>query len=197
MTDKPSTKKPATAPDPFDVESLRLKVGEGADLGVEKALLMVPVRKPSKQEWFRVHPDETHRVDTALIELKDERETYLVAPNMRGVLPGEVLPYRLMTAQNRQGVTFLIPLRLPDDDGRSNPWWDSMAKACDLAMDRWTRVRADMSLGGYQVFHASGEIPAPEWPDKPLGELLRLAFQDGRLIDREDHPVIRRLYGQS
>jgi hypothetical protein len=50
-----------------------------ADLGVKKALITVPVRKPDKAWFFRVHPDEDRRLQTYVIELKEERETYLVA----------------------------------------------------------------------------------------------------------------------
>jgi hypothetical protein len=28
-----------------------------------------------------------------------------------------------------------------------------------------------------------------------MAELLKLAFKDGRLIDSEDHPVVKQLYG--
>ena len=36
----------------------------------------------------------------------------------------------------------------------------------------------------------------PVWPDKSLGELLTIAFNNGRLIDSLDHPVIQRLLGR-
>jgi hypothetical protein len=39
----------ADAPDPFDPESLRLSQDFSAALGVKKALLTVPVRKPAKE----------------------------------------------------------------------------------------------------------------------------------------------------
>jgi hypothetical protein len=183
------------APDPFDPEALRLAPGAGAELGVEKALIQVPVRKPLKHEFFRVDPRENYRLDTALLDLKDDREVYLVMPAMRDALLGEVQAFRLYLAQSRQGVTFMIPVRLPDEDGRINSWPDSMHRACSMAMESWIRVRSDHGLNGYQPYIASGELPEPKWPDKELNELLRLAFQ-GRTIDREDHPVIRRLYGQ-
>src|SRR5262245_37913934 len=43
--------------------------------------LTVPIRKPNKQEFIRVHPSEAYRLTSAaLIDLQDERETFLVAP---------------------------------------------------------------------------------------------------------------------
>src|SRR4051812_18709708 len=77
--------KPA-APDPFDPAALRLTQDFSASVGVQKALLAVPVRKPDKSWFVRVYPDETYRLQTAVIELKEDRETYLVAPALWSAL---------------------------------------------------------------------------------------------------------------
>jgi hypothetical protein len=65
-------------PDPFDPESLRLPPDLGAALGVKKILLTVPVRKPAKEWFIRVHPDPAYQLSTAVIELKEVGEIYLV-----------------------------------------------------------------------------------------------------------------------
>src|SRR5262245_28394028 len=49
-----------TAPDPFDPVALRLSQDFTAGLGVKKALLTVPVRKPDKSWFVRVHPSEDY-----------------------------------------------------------------------------------------------------------------------------------------
>ena len=67
-------------PDPFDPAALRLSSNGAASLNVKKALLTVPVRKPEKSWFVRVHPLATYALQTAVIELKEDRETYLVAP---------------------------------------------------------------------------------------------------------------------
>jgi len=100
----------------------------------------------------------------------------------------------IYTAINRQGVLFLWPVRLPAADGRINEWHRSAADAAELAMRRWLRCRANMSLRAYEMFEAASTIPDPEWPKLPFQELLRIGFRD-RLIDRLDHPVIKRLRG--
>jgi hypothetical protein len=64
-----------------------------------------------------------------------------------------------------------------------------------MAMKGWVRVVANMGLGGYDVFQASGALPDPDWPDVPFREYLRLAFKD-RYIDNRDHPILRRLRGE-
>ena len=105
----------ASSPDPFDPASLRLSQSFAASLGVKKALLAVPVRKPDKSWFVRVHPDETYRLQTAVIELKEDRETYLVAAPLWPSLATEATfsPRALFAAMNRQGVVFLWPIRLP------------------------------------------------------------------------------------
>ena len=68
------------APDPFDPAALRLSQDFAASVGVRKVLLSVPVRKPDKSWWVRVHPDEGYRLPTTVIELREDRgsESYLV-----------------------------------------------------------------------------------------------------------------------
>jgi hypothetical protein len=77
-----------------------------------------------------------------------------------------------------------------------NEWHRSAAEAAELAMQRWIRLKANMALGAYEIFEASGTIPDPVWPDLSFQELLRIGFRD-RLVDRIDHPVIKRLRGSS
>jgi hypothetical protein len=56
----------------------------------KKLLTIVPVKKPNPQAFIRVHEEEQFRENVALLELKEERETYLVAPSLLPELdPGE------------------------------------------------------------------------------------------------------------
>jgi acetoin utilization deacetylase AcuC-like enzyme len=181
--------------DPFDPSRLRLSQNFAETVGVKKALITVPVRKPGRQDFIRVHSDESYRLETAVLELKDERETYLVHPDIWCELPGEIVPKALFTTINRQGVLFLWPIRLPGDDGRHDEWNRSALEAAEMAQKRWIRVAANMSLGAYEVYEAVGNIPEPEWPDVDFKEILRTGFKD-RFIDSLDHPVIRHLRGE-
>jgi hypothetical protein len=186
------------APDPFDPASLRLSGDAAAKLGVRKALLTVPVRKPDKSWWVRTHPNPDYRLATAVIELKEDRETYLVAPALWPELATESTfsPRALVTAINRQGVLFLWPIRLPGSDGRHDEWSRSALDAADRAAKDWVRVQANLALGAYEVWHTEAPIPDPEWPATPLRDLLRIAFRD-RFIDTPDHPVLRKLRGEA
>jgi hypothetical protein len=187
----------ATAPNPFDPASLRLSQDFTADLGVKKALITVPVRKPDKAWFFRTHPDEAYRLQTYVIELKEERETYLVARPLWSELAGESTfsPRVIYTAMNRQGVLFLYPIRLPGPDGKIDDWSRSALEAAQRAMTKYIRVSANMALGAYDVFKATADLPGPQWPEEPFEELLKVGFKD-RLIDSLEHPIIRKLRGE-
>jgi DNA-binding protein HU-beta len=65
--------------DPFDPAVLRV-VSDFEAVAVKRVIVSVPVRKPKRQEFVRVHPDERYRLEVAVVELQDGRETYLVVP---------------------------------------------------------------------------------------------------------------------
>jgi len=177
-----------------DLSKLRLAQDFHAQIGVQKALVRVPVRKPHKQEFVRVRPEPEYRLETGLLELKEDREFYLLAPDIRAQLPGDWTPARILTCVNRQGVVFLWPLKLPAPNGRTNSWAETAIAAADLATKQWVKLVADMALGGYQSYLATGELPQPQWPEHTFERLLAVAFRD-HLIRDMDHPVIGRLLG--
>ena len=74
----------------LDLEELRLSQNYTESLGVKKALLTVPVRKPGRQDFVRVRPGTDWYIETGVLELKEERETYLVDPALWPELPGEI-----------------------------------------------------------------------------------------------------------
>lgn len=178
-----------------DLSKLRLSQNFSETAGVKKALLMIPVRKPNRQEFVRIHPDEDMSLQTAVLQLKEERETYLVDPTLCSELPGEIIPMVLFTTINRQGVLTLWPIRLPGDDGRHNQWHISALKTANMAKTQWLRLSANMSLGGYDVFVATANFPEPEWPDYTFQQIMEIAFKE-HFIQEIDHPVLRRLRGE-
>ena len=109
-------------------------------------------------------------------------------------LPGEYVMATIYIAINRQRVVFLWPVRLPAADGRVLEWHRSAAEAASIAMTRWVRVKANQSLGAYEISVAEATVSEPEWPELSFQELLRIGFRD-RLIAGFDHPVIKRLRG--
>jgi hypothetical protein len=189
------TNSKTSTPDDFNLDALRLKQDFNETLGVKKMLTRVPVRKPNKTDFFRVRPGEKYRADFGIVELKETQETFLVMSDMMQE-PGVyelVQPARIVTYINRQGIIGLWPLKL-ERDGKLNPWHGSALDAAQLAEKQWISLRADMSLGAYQVFAATGELPEPEWPEQTFSELVRLGFKE-MIVDKPDHPLIQQLTG--
>jgi hypothetical protein len=65
--------KPADEPaDPFDTDRIRQASLE--NIGVEKITLTIPVRRPGRNEFFRVHPDPGMTVDWFVLERDDDMD---------------------------------------------------------------------------------------------------------------------------
>jgi hypothetical protein len=180
---------------PFDPAALRLSQSFADTVGVKKLLTTVPVRKPNRQDFVRVHPEPAYReTPIAIIELKEDRETYLLTPGIAQQLPGEFNAVTIYTAINRQGVLQLWPVKLPGPDGKHNEWHRSAGEAAERAMEQWVRVKSNTSLGAYELELASGNLPEPVWPDISFEDILKIAFRD-RYVDRVDHPLLQKLRG--
>ncbi len=180
--------------DPFDPALLRLT--ESSQIGVKKALTVISCGKPNKQQFVRVHADESFRMQTALFTDEINREAYLVAPSWWDELAGEIQPTFLFAGITKTaGGVFLWPVRVPDTDGRRNNWHLSALRAAELAMSKWVRVQANMPDGKYDVYEATGAIPDPEWPEMTFRDMLKIAFDD-RYIDSMEHPILKQLRGE-
>lgn len=184
--------------DPFDLNRLRISQDFVAAASTKKLLTTVPTRKPSKEWFVQTHPDESYRLQTFVIELKEDSETYLIDSSLWSELASEATfsPRLLVTTVNRQGVLFLWPIRLPGSDGRHDEWSRSSLEAATHATGKWVRVVANMSLGAYEIFEAAGQWAEPEWPNLPFQQIVRTAFKD-HFIDSLDHPVLKRLRGEA
>ena len=196
---KPSSELMSTvapAPNPFDVSKLRLDQSFIETAGVKKLLTTIPVRKPYKQEWIRVHFDPAYRDAFAVIEWQEDREFYLLTPQVAQALPDEFTMVRLYTTINRQNVLTLWPVKLPGSDGRTIRWHTSAAEAAEFAMSNWTNVKANMGLGAYEWAPAPkpDAIPDPVWPELSFSDMLRIAFKD-RYVSDLNHAVIKRMRG--
>lgn len=180
----------------FDLNALRLPQNFGDALGVKRVLTRVPVRKPNKSEFFRVRTGEGWRFQTMILEIKEESETYLVAPEVWNAVFELLRPAMLHLAIDRRNNVFLIPVPLPGQDGRRNPWHQSLAEVVATAETQWVRSVANMAIGGYDMLVAEAALSEPEWPDTPFDELIEIAFR-GRIIQSPDHPVVAQLLGRS
>jgi hypothetical protein len=187
--------RPIETVDESNLSALRLDQSFLENGGARKILSTVPVRKPHPQHFIRVHPDPDFRQPFAVIELKEDRERYLVTPSIAAALPAETVSEMLFTATTRQKVIFLWPVRMPAADGRVIEWHRSAMEHAERAMTRWIRVITNMDLGAYEAIEAPGNLPDPEWPDYTFDDLLRIGFRE-RIISGFDHPVLKRLRGE-
>ncbi len=179
----------------IDLEKLKLPQNYASMAGAEKVTTRIPVRKPTRQEFVRINPDEDFQLTTGIVELKDDNEIYLVDPSMLDELTGEWVPVRIVTAMSRQGVLMLWPLKLPTDEGKINPWHGSALEGAELAEKFWVKVASNRALGAYDVFKAVGDLPEPEWPNLTFAEMIGIAFKD-HYIEDSNHVVVQRLRGQ-
>jgi hypothetical protein len=177
-----------------NLDRLRLSVDTDASTGTQEILSHIPVRRPNRDEFFRVHPDSAMSLVTLVFDDKMEREIFLVHPDMRSELAGELKSVLLTTAITRQGVLILWPVALPDESGRRNAWCDTALEAKEFARTQWTRMFSDMDLRAYRISIAEGELSDPVWPKLSMPQVLKLAFRN-RLTDTLDHPVVKRLRG--
>jgi hypothetical protein len=184
---------------PFDnLETIRVDHNYLATAGTSQALTLLKVCKPRREWFFRTHPDSTYRLDTWLLVLEEDSETYYVDKPLWLALQGienGFAAYRLRLAITRQGTLFVWPVRLPGDDGRRSSWAESAEAAATLAERQWIRVQADRQLSGYRVTTARLD-DAPAWPEASFSELLKLAFRQ-KIIASYDHTILKRLRGEA
>lgn len=179
---------------PFDPKRLRLPQSFTEGPPARRILTAVQIRKPNRQEFFRVHPDPSMRLETLLLDVKDEGLTYLIDPDVAAAIPGEAVAKILYTTITRHGALLLWPVRLPDDRGDIDAWNAAAHHAALTAESRWVRMAANRGAGTYDVYEALDQFSEPAWPDLGLEKLLEMAFKS-RFIRDLDHAVVRRLMG--
>jgi hypothetical protein len=185
---------PSTAP-VLDLDQFRLSQDFANSAGVAKLLTKIPVQKPNRHAFIRVNANPECQLQASLLELKEEREFYLLGPDALPACANEAIPMLLYLAITRQGTVFIWPVRLPNSDGRDNEWHASAREAALQAQHAWVSVRSNTEARGYDVYRATANIPDPEWPAKPFNELVSIAFK-GRIIWSPDHDVLLRLGGE-
>jgi hypothetical protein len=182
--------------DPFDPARLRVTPsGQAGDINFKKKLVTIRVGKPYNQEFVRAHPEESYRIDTAIIEDKRNCEYYLVDPAVRDALPRIVRHMRLVLAVTRHGFPFLWPAYLPNPNARPIAWHTSMLDAQSQAVHSWVRVESNMRSSCYEITEGTGIQQQPEWPELSFREILQIGFRT-RLIEDLSHPFILQLQGK-
>jgi hypothetical protein len=193
--------KSRATPDGFfaDLEAFKVDMKEAGLEGAQEQLATISVRKPPAEDFVRVNSEREMSLTVALHENRDNftSEYYVVLPKMLGTMLDlrSVFYAQLYVTVTRSGLVMLWPVKLPTG-GAGNPWYDSALKGAELAKANWIRIFADPGQKQYRIMKALGDFDEPVFPDKPLSEILEIAFR-GRVIDSGDHPICRKLRGEA
>jgi hypothetical protein len=158
-------------------------------------LVNVIVGKPPSDKYFRAHP--TWALDDATVLKTDTGDYLFVLPGMRGhpKLKDRLRKVTLAAISIWPSNEIMI-WPVPILGEREFKAWKSARAAYDLALKQWTQIAWSQETSDYVVetVEKDGITHDPVWPQKTFEELLKIAF-DGKIIDTEDHPYVRRLRG--
>ena len=157
----PTPAAPVRDPDPFDPAALRLAPDFEA-VGVKRVIVAVPVRKPGKQEFVRVHPDEDYRLETGLIELEEERETYLVHPRPARGAGGRDDASSGCTSRSRGRARCSSGrCRCPAPTAGATRGTRAPRRRRCSRREHWVRLKANMAAGTYDIDAAARRCRSP------------------------------------
>ena len=187
----------------FDDLSL-LAVDQSFDeLTAETQFVHIPMRKPNKQCFIRVSPQDQHRIQLAMLELDGgtgDRELFIVHPTILPTvsdLPGLSQRIVMLAVARPENTPFLWPIKTPNEkSGRKDSWGRSALEVARLAMKSWLRVTPNMAMGSYVATVAKAEWPEPKWPELTMNEMLKLAVGEAGVITAADHPALKKLRGE-
>ena len=140
-----------------DLSKLRL---DNKPIKCKKVLLEVPVKKPSREDWIRVHTSPDYTSNFWFIELKDngrDKDCFFVMPDVAEGLGMEptLVAKTIFTCINRSGdVKRAIRLR------RIAPW--------RLIMD----IQSEYDAARQQELEAKAELLALEQQEKDLHQIV-------------------------
>jgi len=177
----------------FNLEKLRLPQDFGMIAGVKSRLTNIPVTRPHKHEFIRVHP-ELH-FETYILEDKQDRTSYLILNDeVRDFYLDELTPKVLYVYMNRHGTLKIWPIKLPDGSGTLDGYSRTALDAAETAKKRWIRLIASKTEGVYIWKEAEEQATQPKWHSicdgsDALSKIIELAFKD-QTIEDFDHPII-------
>jgi hypothetical protein len=168
-----------------------LEMTPTSQIAVREVLSVIAIRRPKDNEFVRA---SEFSLTTFVWEDKDEGETYFVVPSMRPHIIAGGSMKLLVLAVNQIATPFIWKVPVVDEYSRRNTWNESHRDIYQTAKKEWVKMVGDRGAGLYRKYLPSGDLQQPRFPDRPFNELLDIAFR-GRLIDREDHPIIKAMRG--
>ena len=181
---------------PFDPSRFAMPSTGAEEFGTRKIRSVIPVNRPGKMEWVHLldHPDFL-LPGAAFLDLQDGGRLYLVVPEIAAQLTDDVKLVKLAPGLTRQDKLFLWPCPLIPSGETPNPWHTSHNDAFNAAKSGWIRMKSNCACGFYDFIEPKKIMPDPDWPDMSFADMLQIAFNDDHIVDRDDHPALRRLKG--
>jgi hypothetical protein len=186
---------------------------EADALGPEQPIIEEPTEaftidcgKPNPLHWFQVDPRGGRSLTITMVKAippggKQER-LYYVAKDARSIpeLKTRIRLYTLHVIRVRAGHTertALWPRRQARDfaNGSRDVWGATDAKVAETATQQWIRRETDPdTTAGFRAVKLRPNdepLPAPQWDDRPLAELMELGIPEEDTIRDERHPIVR------
>jgi hypothetical protein len=166
------------------------------------------VDKLPKAKYIQVRGGKNNQTQLYTIKLDEEDQrpgelnSYVLTKKMRDFFVNE-LEYRV-TKMNVcdvctiQGGQFLY--MYPAASGLSNNSWNTTRMTVLTAATRgWVIISTNMETREYSHRTRKAHLKSvgPLYPSEPIKERAVKAVQGGRLIDSQDHPVVKRLLGMT
>lgn len=141
-------------PDPFDPANMNFNQSFDGGPKVRKILVNVPVVKPNKKDFIRVHPTMCSR-SVVLVEVENDakKDAFYITPaiSRMGVIPsGDATIYDLRLYCNRKADVFVWPMKLQTADGSEMDWFITAKEVAKLAESQWLRVQSNKAISSYE-----------------------------------------------
>lgn len=168
------------------------------EMGIEE-INSIPVRKPGKEKFFRVHPDKEYSIALQVLEIKDDsalKGEYVVPPPKDENLDqffrenrAMIKKKEIVLCEDIAGKHFVWPVAPLSSE---YPWHKTARKALSEARTKWTRIQPDSTC--YKVTTID-KPNKPNWPKEEFDQILNTSFE-GKIIDSIEHPVVQYLKGE-
>ena len=117
----------------------------------------IPLRKPGKQQWFRVHP-EIKLDNVCFLEIEQDDgppESFLLTSSVAAQLsdlPGFSKRSIRLGVSRPNNSPFVWPIKMPRGSGSKHEEWSKSAiRVASKAETEWVRIQSDMQLGAYKL----------------------------------------------
>ena len=199
MTEKPilravnggdQTASGGVPPNPFaNIDALRRAQDYGEFIGGE-ATTSFSVRTLKDGVHLRVNPDPAYTL-LGMYTHENKDGVYFVWPQFCTALGSLPRRCNLHVAVDGHGTYFLLRVKqLNPDQDKDNKWYSTARMVAAAATQQWVKVTKPTDAeGGWGYVPIHHKMFDPKWPEKPLEEILAMAFPD-RVVDRVNHELI-------